>query len=775
MFLNESAIAVKPRLIAEWEYNRFEIPTVTVTPTQPTKDDEDDDYDDEWLPVFGDLDSVARPFRPRTGIAKARSDSVVRPLGSYRDTPQAARFYPAGYKDDYTYFGSYQRTKLVAGVDGGFAFDHPIVVTVTYAEPVHANKVVVGFEMSYAKPVSYSIQVSADGKSWNTVATESPISTDGTATLYFNGSSWDTPVVYDQTTPVQGVRLNIYSMDKAYSHADVLQVGARLENDLSEFVISYEADMELSSPSFIAPFGKASSNTASVKLSNIDGRFNTMNPDSLYYGLIEKKVRFTLDLGVDATPAGGSRYEYIREFKMWADSWGGQSSTEVDVSLKDSSVILQERAMPPIFVENYTVGGIVCLIMDMVGMTNYAYTRSEQDKGQQIPFYWPSDTNEASNPRWGRLMVNTTPPSSTTIWDELSALAEATQTALYFDENDVLQIVARKQMFGSGKSVNWNLDAIQNGVKQPDVVSADVSYDLATNQVEFTYKPSMFSNDTNGVPRQEQVWQPQAVVDNSTIPSNSSAAGSTTVVILGVPLVKDFKKTDSVFWIRQSDAIIWPYESDVNIEGECLHFKGKEYTYYVKEGTVDPRTGYVSYNNMPQTKVIFSDEDKAACDAGTDPAFLYKNAFTGKFIVDKFPEDGKLKRGIYGSGVANHLIDSGAQYTSLLTSYNNQVFLPTGGLVTQHEGYITQYNQVVGKADTSNQWNTTYHLRKHEAIVEPDTELGSHSVWYGGKIRFTSNGLDSTDTANWRLGGFYMAGDWGDAGYYPGNHVHPAD
>jgi hypothetical protein len=50
----------------------------------------------------------------------------------------------------------------------------------------------------------------------------------------------------------------------------------------------------------------------------------------------------------------------------------------------------------------------------------------------------------------------------------------------------------------------------------------------------------------------------------------------------------------------------------VNIEGECLHFKGKEYTYYVKEGTVDPRTGYISYNNMPQTKVIFSDEDKAA-------------------------------------------------------------------------------------------------------------------------------------------------------------------
>jgi hypothetical protein len=668
-----------------------------------------------------------------------------------------------GYKDDYTYFGSYQKTKLTAGVDGGYDFNTPIVVTVTYPQAKAANKVVVGFEMSYAKPVSYSIQVSADGKSWNTIGSETVIASDGTATLYFDGSGWNTPAVYDHATLIQGVRLNIYSMSQPYAHADVLQVGARLENDLSDFVVGYDSEMSLSSPSFIAPFGKASSNTASVKLSNIDGRFNTANPNSLYYGMIEKKVRFTLDLGVNATPEGGNQWEYIREFTMWTDTWGGQSSTEVDVSLKDSSVILQERTVPQLFLENYTVGGIVCLIMDMVGMSNYAYTRSEQDKGQVIPWYWPSDTNQASSPRWGRLMVNTTAPSTTTIWDELSALAEATQTALYFDEHDVLQIVGRKQMFGSGKAVNWNLDAIQNGEKLPDVVSADVSYDLATNQVEFTYKPSAFASDAAGLPRTEQVWQPTAEINNDIIPTNSASAGSTTVTLYGAPLVKDFKKTDSVFWVTQAYAFLWPYESDVNIEGECLHYKGKEYSYSVKEGTVDPRTGYITYSNMPQTKVIFSADEKAQCDAQTDPTYLYKNAFTGKFIVDKYPEDGKLKRGIFGSGTADHLVDSGAHYTSLLTSYDNQVFLPTGGLVTQKDGYITQYNQVT---TNSHAWNTTYHLRKHESIVEPETENGSHTVWYGGKIRFSSNGVASTDTANWRLGGFYMAGDWGDAGYY---------
>jgi hypothetical protein len=529
---------------------------------------------------------------------------------------------------------------------------------------------------------------------------------------------------------LQGVRINVYSMDTPYSHLDVLQVGLRMENDLSDFVASYSTNHEISDRTFLAPLGKASQNTATVTLSNIDGRFNNYNEDSLYFGLIDKKVRFTIDLGIDATPQSGTKYEYIREFTGWANTWGGGEQTTVDVELIDSSVFLQEKTVPRVFFEDTTVGAIIWQMMDRIGMTNYVYSRSELDLGQTIPFYWPKDI-------------------ATTVWDEFASLCEATQTALYFDEWDVLRIKCRKAMYAD-KAVDWNFDATANGQKLPDIISMEVSHDMDANRVDVTYHPAAYSDFQNGLPKMETAWEPE----------------EDTLILRATALSRDLRTTGTDLWIPQTDAAIWPWASLINIRGEVLHYKGKEYAYYKANKVIDAGTG-ATISTAPTVTLAFVNnlDEQKALDAQTDPGYVWKNYYTGRLAVDQ--------RGLFGSDVSDHFI-KGATYTSLITSYDNATFWPWNGDpgARQLDGYVQLFNAV---SDIS-----SYNLRKHETMV-PDTR----TVMYGTKIRFPNNQPqvqvkngevgEMQFPTQWDVGGIYFAGDWGDAGYFleiiPTQHV----
>lgn len=707
--MREHAVGAQPRLRAEWEYNRYQIPTVTVSPTQ--------EGDDEWLVNFGDSASIVMPNRPRTGIAKARLDSNVKPVRSYRDTANEPRFYPCSPDDAYRYFSSIERTKLVTNVAGNYEFDEPIQVTVEYPEVVAANKLVVGFETSYAKPTELTIEVSPNGVSWITAVVNPVVNPDGTVSIWYAKNEWDIAPDYEWPVVIKAVRLNVYAMDKPYQHVDILQVGARLENDLTAYLISYATQLEVSDRSFIAPLGKASENTASITLSNIDGRFNTNNPDSLYYGMIDKKVKMILDIGIDAMPQSGSKYEYIREFTGWTENWGGQESTSVEVELKDSSVFLQEVTMPVFFFEDMTAGAIIWTILDQLGFANYKYSRATNDLGQTIPFYWPED--------------------DTSVWEEFGNIAEATQTAIYFDENDVLQIKARRAMYAD-KAVDWNFDAIQNGQKLPDIVTVEVDHDLEVNQVDVLYQPAHYSDYAKGIPKMEVAWEPE---DD--------------LILRGSPLQKDLTLTGTDLWITQAEASFWPFESLVNIRGEILRYKGKEYVYYVKEGTVQ-QNGTITYSYMPQMKIIYSLDEQKALDASSAEEMAWKNAYTGRFKV--------TERGTLGSGKASHLTTGDSTtYTSLLTNMGNTVTLPYSGGAVYKDGYIQQVNGLTDAA--------TWHLRKHGSQV--GAVSAARSVWYGTKIRFPSFGqvTDNDDRegnqpAPWQIGGLFFAGDALDGGYY---------
>jgi len=703
-----------PKLTAEWEHNRF---TPFVDPENPVTVTPIETQNIEWQSIY-DLTSIALPNRPRTGIAKARIDSngKLTAAGKYRDIPQSSRFYLSTQDDQYKYWSSQQKTGTTAG-SGGYSFSTPIELTLMYDTPTVANKVVIGFECSYATPSSLSIAVTTDGVNWNTINTFPPIDVDGRITLWRdNNDTWtDAKVVVDPYTiknlpGVKGVRVTVYGMNQPSTHLDVLQMGARLESDLSDYIETYSKDFELSDVSFISPLGQASSNTASVDLSNIDKIFNGNNSSSPFYGLIGKKVKFIMDLSLDVRPAG-SADERVREFTMWTDSWGGEEETTSSIKLKDSSVFLQEMSAPKVFWgaspadayngqatpadgEVMTVGAVIWQLMDLVGLSNYQYITDVLDTGQAVQYYWPD--------------------GDSTVWEEISSLAEGTQTAVYFDEYDVMQIKTRNTIFSSRETIDWNLDATKNGIKLPDIVEIEVSDEVVANEVEVTYKPTKYSNFQNGLPQMETVWE----------------SADDTVILRATPLTRDLLKTDTVMWIKYSEAAYWPYGSYVNIRGEVIKYRGKEYIWRKPGGGFGFDT-------------VYSADDKAKLDAASDPNLAYLNSWSGKVEI--------TERGVGGTGTANHFVRP-AQYNLKVSNHFNNGFYPVsaGTGMNYFDGTMTLVSpSYVGGND--------YFIAQHETLIE------STNSQYGTRMRFPSSQIYANKLA---VGGMVIAGDWGDAGYY---------
>lgn len=708
--LQESTeVRALPKCRVEFEHNRYskikEVDAekkllVNVSPANNVNDN-------EWNSVF-DANSITLPNRPGTGIAKARLISPIKLPSGIKDRPMPFRVYAASSEDVYRYWSHTSRSGSTPVATNDYSLPDPVKLTIMYESKLIANKVVAGFETTYASPKSYNIQITEVANpaenQWRTIGSNIIPDSKGQVTLWLknDGSNgWDTTPNYTSMGWVHGVRLVVNSLTKGREHLDVIQLGARFERDISDLVIDYSKEFEISDRSFIAPLGAASANQASITLSNFDQTFDgdrefldtartIINP---FYGLIDKKAKFTMDLSIDARPTG-SADERLREFTMWVDSWGGEDEDTVSVSLKDSSIFLQEVDMPKTFWKKMTVGAIIWQIMDTVGLTNYSYTHDPADTGQEIPYFW---SNQG------------------TAWEQIAELTEATQTAVYFDEYDVMQIRTRKSIFNGGRAVDWNLDAVQNGPKLPEVISASTDDSLVVNHVDINYKPAEFKTN-KGIDQMETVWEPK----------------DETVTLRAAGLLRDLPASGGDIYITSAQATHWPYESYVNVRGEIIKYSGKEYLRYKKGGG----TELVKVNSLEEKQAIDEDVDK------TDPNLAWANNFTGRLYV--------TERGVSNSGIVTHKLRQTDYSASIVTRLDGTFLESRSNWHHQKDGFM-QLSIPPGSPN-----ETIY-------VMRPNATVPTNNTTYGMRFRFASNQIRSDQFA---VGGLQFASDWGDVGAY---------
>lgn len=574
------------RVIAEWNHNRY---TAVSTVDNFGYPEATNGYDLDMYPI----ETIVDPLRPTAGLLKGRVGEGALTQG-YSDTVNGYRTYTADPDSKYKYWTGPAEANSTPFPGGGFTLPNTVMPYIIYETPVLSNKIYICTENSWARPQKWNIQITVDGTTWTTIASDLVPNSSGQVILYLqNDTSWSSTVNRSNSMDIKGLRLVVNSMNIANSWFNLIEVGCRLEKDLSDRLMDYSIKNELSDSDFITPMGTISSNTGSVSLSNFDGLFNNDNEDSPYFGLIDANVKFTIDFGIDVSDWGGSGFEYIRQCTMYSESWSG-GEDQVDIPLKDASKFLQEIKPSPELMENVTIGMAIWRMLDSIGFIDYEYSRSAEVASNQIPYYWSDDEK--------------------TVWDNIQELCRVTQSAAYFDEHGILQIKSRDSAFDKNRPVDWTFDYAQNGDKLPDISDLTIGNTFEANKVTVKYQKTNLAQDAQGRPISEIVWQPE---DDIVLRSSALAA--------------DMGLSDTRFWIDKAHASVWPYEGLVNIRGELIKYKGKGYRYYP---TGTSYTGNI--DNDTEFKVIFSSDEKLQIDNELSSATHgWRNYFTGYMAVEE--------------------------------------------------------------------------------------------------------------------------------------------
>lgn len=599
-------LSATPRLIADWNMNRYADPVASNTP-----DEETEGYDPEMFPI----ESIIEPVRPTKGICKARiNHSVIGDDYGIAGTPSSARYYIGDVDDVYKYWNGPYASNSTGAISG-------VEPQVIYARSVNVNKIVAKVENSWASPGNFTVQITTDGTSWSTVATNPTIRNDGQVVLYYNGTNWNSnrPTDIDNTKSIRGVKLVVtslvggrdrngnpstymvdgttYSTSGKNSHFNLISLEAHLEADLSSSLIEVTDTFDMGETSQLYPIGTITANIGDLSLSNIDGTFNNDNTLSPYFDLLEPNVEFSLEY---VYSVNGTAYS-VQQFKMYSENWTGQRDDTVRVTLRDASYFLAETTPRAAMWEGLTAPQIVWRLLDSVGFVDYQIDADDRVVDHTIPVFWVD--------------------GSQNVWEVLDELAKSMQAAIYFDAFGVLQVKTRDIAFDDAASPVWNVRAEDSGTELADITSEGFSQteQFEVNHMTVSFQATAWSEWNNGQPSLQKVWQPES-----------------TVVLRSSPLVQTLELDSVYLYIPAEDAAYWPWEGKVNVQGELIAYKGKHYVYY--EG------------GDRKTTVVSSEDDRKKADAKTAAISRYLNHFTGGLKI--------VERGVWNSDPRRHQIDS---------------------------------------------------------------------------------------------------------------------
>lgn len=702
-------ITANQRVRVEWNMNRYAELIVAENFGFP-------EVDNNPFPQYFPISSIVEPNRPTTGLATARVD-VSEVFDHRSDTPGIDREYVASDESKFKLWNSptASQATIVSGSypianAGPFVKYGKVVGGTNLYENTKANKIIVTFDVSQNTPVKLRVflRTSADGVAFDDTMDATPIATDpalnssGQVILYYQSNgTWSTsPGDYLTADPcaLSTIYVKVDSLNKAGGFANVIEISPRIERDISDRVIDFSTSYGLGEDDQVSPVGVISSNTGSISISNTQD--NAVYPDPGYfetsnlYGPLDANVKFMIDFGIDTTPYGGAGIEWTRIATMFSDEWQKSADT-MSIDLKDYSKFLQEIQPAAMLFQDLSIGECIWRILDSVGMNNWKYNVAADAANMKIAYFW-------TNPE-------------ETVWRNIQDLCRGTQSVAFIDEDGVFQIKTRDSAFAIPATGIADLRGEDVGDKIANIAEIEFEDQFQVNSVTINYRATDLAKDTLGNPISEIVWQPED-----------------TVVLRSAGLYQPFLTGDSNFFMDGKDAITWPYEGLVNIQGEIIRYSGKNYAYIKPNGT----WGTTYLKSTDEKNAL--DNDPVRCDVGQN----WRNYFTGRFLV--------TERGVGATTEVDH-------YNQIPGWYDNPYYGQAGGTQTKWTGGM---KYAVQDGFLRLETNKTFMNSAIYTVQRSNPNYTYTDTVYGTRFRFPL-----TPTGAW----FNSAGLW-----FCGNSAHNA-
>lgn len=240
--------------------------------------------------------------------------------------------------------------------------------------------------------------------------------------------------IYRQFEYVQGLRLSVKEMKNPNTTFDLIELSPRLAADISDMTLSYNikkiaSDIGVSS----FPVGQLLASSGNLQIFDYNQVFNQSNSNSLlniYSGnqfqftFASKNLQFKIyEKLLQVVQGDGTYKDYTIPIKtMYTDGYPeyDNSNRQINFNLRDFYFYFESITAPQIMMQNAPLSSIIATLLDGIGYTNYIFKRSTisgvNESDPVIPYFFVAPNR--------------------TIIQVLNDLAQATQTSMFFDENN---------------------------------------------------------------------------------------------------------------------------------------------------------------------------------------------------------------------------------------------------------------------------------------------------------------------------------------------------
>jgi hypothetical protein len=239
--------------------------------------------------------------------------------------------------------------------------------------------------------------------------------------------------IFREFVQAKGLRIVVKTMNSPSSTFDLIELSPRLLVNMSDYTQSFEISKSLSADQNGLPVGYLTVSNGSLNIDNFDNIFTESNVFDGESGSIvteharqnTKFVFYETILDVN----GSDKYIPIKTF--YAESFprpSGGTST-ISIPLRDLFFRLETTNAPSLLSQETTLTYAVATILDYVGFSNFSFRNIETNNDPILPFFFVEP--------------------NISVAEILQRLAQATQTAMFFDEYNNFIVMSKEYLFPS--------------------------------------------------------------------------------------------------------------------------------------------------------------------------------------------------------------------------------------------------------------------------------------------------------------------------------------
>lgn len=501
-------------------------------------------------------------------------------------------------------------------------------------KPALANKIIIKFEKYHYIPSSTTVTITyPSGVSPSPIIVSSTSYSNGTLTLYWNGTSWSTTAPYSSSQPISWqAPKEIKSIQVVTSNAPanrliaITEISARWVKDISSDIKTMNIQKEASaSTEDLLPVGTITSNSIQLNIAKYDKTelkiiqydrqedWKATPNDYIYlYKDVEVIPHFII-YSEDGTITDGSlKYDRIEQGTFYIGDHDIQTYGDASINAFDGAKQLMQLIPTNLYLEDCPITSAIMCLLDSVGFTNYNINLSSNTDSSipKLTAWWSDE--------------------SRMVWDYLQELCRDAQINAFFDENNVLQFYSRDYIYNK-TNIDWQFHESSGS----SIVIGSDTVNILPNIIDFSKReiPSANLISVRWSPVISSVYNQDVEESLWSSPTSFIYAGGLQTDILSTTAAEniDFKVSagDTKFPVTST----FNFSGYFLVNSEIFEYDAIEYSYRrLSDGT---------------TSVAFI-ESKSQLDSIRSKSYQDPTTFqpTGRYRIKK--------RGVFNTKPANH-------------------------------------------------------------------------------------------------------------------------